>query len=218
MFLAVVLAATPIPNPPEGMPASTAPWVVVAALITGIAAIGVAFITSNKQAKIARDTAKTQAEVAAAERDAARDREDRARDDQRTREERKERADVHDAVTVAMYELNGQYRLVIKEIDQQAHNHLHVPEHPSYVPFLRALSNIMTRLGEDRLYYTSIEFIGNVMQYGAVRWAPNLLGVLQERLDEWFLGRSSTTETIRLLKEHTVGLQPKDERFVDGPG
>jgi hypothetical protein len=227
MFLHVVLVASatrtptpatvPTPTPTLEATAGATPWVVVAAVVTGVVAIVVALIAGFVQARIARNTAARQAELAAAERREAREREDRAREDQRERdrvaredqqqrEQRKVAADVHEAISTEISLLSRAYGDLVQQHGSELDDPQLNVKRPPNLEFVRALNGLLVRLGELGLRDDFVAYFGSALAHTKLSDARRVMATMRDRLDHWFLGTRTTLETRRLLREDAVSM------------
>lgn len=198
------------------------PWVLVGvpvavALITGLltggAGIAVALLTSKRQAGIAAADRAAANEREQLSRDAADEREQRARDAvrhqaslDRADQLRQRREDVHESITAAISEHAGAYANVIRQAKQMDSHAGQLVARPPRAQLVRTLSQLVNRLGEQELYSDVIGMLAAGDRYVSITDSPKVLGILQERLDFWFLGRRDTTETRRHLRADAEGM------------
>jgi hypothetical protein len=84
--------------------------------------------------------------------------------------------------------------------------------HPSRSALDQALGRLTTRLGHRNLYVACLGWMGSLLDHVPTVEAAEDVAVLQHRLDDWFLGERSLSDTIRLLerdaKEMKTGRRP----------
>lgn len=186
-----------------GVPVSVA---LITGLLTGTAGIVVALLSGRRQAQLAAKAQKAQAELATQaqeaqaqlasdEQRAARQREDR----ERRELQRRERADVHDAIIAATLQFSNE------SVEQ-------VPPPEASRMVARALSGILSRLGNGPVYYAAVGLLNEADQYASHKERMVVLGALIIHLDEWFLGQRSSAEAVTMLNEAQAASEANPQR------
>jgi len=194
----VLAASTPAPQPSLA-PTPTLLGLVAAGLpglLTGIAAVSVALIGLR---------------IAARDRRESREREERARQQAEKRDEldraerqRFERADVHAAIIAETFKLGLKYSETRRNGAGSRTSTDSKGPFPSGRDLARAMSGILVRLGDEQLYYSALAYLTAAQSLVDPADHSKSLGVLQVRLDEWFLGQRSSPEVVALLDDATA--------------
>lgn len=130
-----------------------------------------------------------------------RERDDRARDEQQAQEDRIERANTHEAIVSELFLLSAKYGDLGREIEQTGDDPHFGHERPDSGPLLGALNRLVVRFGEVDLSDDVLNYYGTGLRHIEFADMHLVMAALQDRLAGWFLGKRTTVETRRLLRD-----------------